>query len=43
MRTLPSLLANYDNEADAVNDLVATVDAGAKVWVSGFNKMIDAL
>lgn len=43
VRTIRGLLANHGNEADAVKDLVATVDVLVRKYgVSGLNEMIDA-
>ena len=43
VRAIRVLLANHDNEADAVKDLIASVDTLVRKYgVSGLNEMIDA-
>ena len=43
VKAIRGLLANHDDEADSVKDLVATVDTLVRKYgVSGLNEMIDA-
>ena len=43
VKAIRGLLANHDNEADAVKDLIATVDTLVRKYgVAGLNEMIDA-
>ncbi len=43
VRSIRGLLANHDNEADAVKDLIASVDTLVRKYgVSGLNEIIDA-